>query len=134
MFNQLNCFDWLHVNFILHTTLGWTLIYILSWPQSLLCVTAATTSTPISKSYKFTILRAKPTRIKPLRQCLWQLPVYINMKYICKFHVFHFLFRQITNTNINFDATFFFHIYDRMFLFVLSKVLFGELPSLVTEM
>ena len=73
----------------------------------------------IGKNYKFTILRAKPTTVKLLWQRLWQLQVYVNMKYACKFQVFLFLFRQITNAINNHDVTFFFHIHDGMFLSVL---------------
>ena len=91
VFDQLNCF----------------LIYICSWCKSLLSVTAVPVSAPISKKYKFTISRTKLTMVKPLWQCLWQLLVYGNMKYVCRFHVFCFLFRQITSTINNCNVTFF---------------------------
>ena len=68
------------------------------------------------------LMSSKPTTVKLLQQCLWQLLVYVNMKYVCKFHVFGFLFWQITNTINNYSVTFFFSFISAVACFYFSSV------------
>ena len=134
VFNQLNCFHWLHTNFTPHTAKGQginrlALIYILSCYKSR---HSCGCRVPISKNYKFTISWAMPTGIKPLRQCLLQLLVYVNMNIYVNFMFSIFYLDKLQILLIITMLLFFFYIYGKMFL--ICPPLFGELSCFVNKM